>query len=90
MPGEARATVFGSFRRVSLMELLEAVDWYNQRDAACKNPELKVILEHNRDWQFDHAAMVLEWIRRNDGRFSHALNDYILTTKSLKSHAHGD
>ena len=33
----------------SLMEELEAVDWYNQRVDACKDPELKAILEHNRD-----------------------------------------
>ena len=50
----------------SLMEELEAVDWYNQRVDACKDPELKEILEHNRDEEKEHAAMVLEWIRRND------------------------
>ena len=33
----------------SLMEELEAVDWYNQRVDACKNSELKAILAHNRD-----------------------------------------
>ena len=31
----------------SLMEELEAVDWYNQRVDACKNEELKAILIHN-------------------------------------------
>ena len=50
----------------SLMEELEAVDWYNQRVDACKDPELKRILEHNRDEEKEHAAMVLEWIRRRD------------------------
>jgi hypothetical protein len=43
---------------VSLMEELEAVDWYNQRADACKDPELKAILEHNRDEEKEHAAMV--------------------------------
>ncbi len=74
---------------VSLMEELEAVDWYNQRAAACKDPELKSILEHNRDEEKEHASMVLEWIRRNDERFSHELKDYLFTTKSLKTDAHG-
>ncbi len=32
----------------SLMEELEAVDWYNQRVDACKDKELKAILAHNR------------------------------------------
>ena len=50
----------------SLMEELEAVDWYNQRVDACKDPELKAILAHNRDEEKEHAAMVLEWIRRRD------------------------
>jgi len=33
----------------SLMEELEAVDWYNQRVDACKDPALRAILAHNRD-----------------------------------------
>ena len=49
---------------VSLREELEAVDFYNQRVNACKNPELRAILAHNRDEEKEHAAMILEWIRR--------------------------
>ncbi len=74
----------------SLMEELEAVDWYNQRAAACKDPVLKKILEHNRDEEKEHAAMLLEWIRRNDERFSGELKDYLFTTKSLTTDAHGN
>ena len=58
---------------VSLMEELEAVDWYNQRADACTDPELKRILTHNRDEEKEHAAMVLEWIRRHDPAFDHQL-----------------
>jgi hypothetical protein len=64
---------------VSLMEELEAVDWYNQRVDACKDEELKRILAHNRDEEKEHAAMVLEWIRRKDSRFSDELKDYLFT-----------
>ena len=64
---------------VSLMEELEAVDWYNQRVAACQDKELKSILAHNRDEEMEHAAMVLEWIRRKSPRFSHELKDYLFT-----------
>lgn len=74
---------------VSLMEELEAVDWYNQRAAVCKDPVLKAILEHNRDEEKEHAAMILEWIRRKDDRFSGELKDYLFTTKSLEKDAHG-
>ena len=68
---------------VSLMEELEAIDWYNQRADACKDQELKAILEHNRDEEKEHASMVLEWIRRKDPKFSDELKDYLFTTKSL-------
>jgi len=68
---------------VSLMEELEAVDWYNQRADACKDTELKAILEHNRDEEKEHASMVLEWIRRKDPKFSIELTDYLFTEKSV-------
>ncbi len=68
---------------VSLMEELEAVDWYNQRADACKDAELKAILVHNRDEEKEHAAMVLEWIRRKDATFSKELKDYLFTKKPI-------
>jgi ferritin-like protein len=67
----------------SLMEELEAVDWYNQRVDACKDPELKEILEHNRDEEKEHAAMVLEWIRRRDSVLDKELKDYLFTEKKI-------
>jgi ferritin-like protein len=67
----------------SLMEELEAVDWYNQRADACKDEELKAILIHNRDEEKEHAAMVLEWIRRRDDTFSDELKDYLFTDKPI-------
>ncbi len=67
----------------SLMEELEAVDWYNQRVDACKDPELKAILEHNRDEEKEHAAMVLEWIRRKDSVMDKELKDYLFTEKVI-------
>ncbi len=68
---------------VSLMEELEAVDWYNQRVDACGNPDLRAILAHNRDEEKEHAAMVLEWIRRHDPRFDKELRDYLFTDKRI-------
>ena len=63
----------------SLMEELEAVDWYNQRVDACKDEELKAILIHNRDEEKEHAAMVLEWIRRRDDVMDKELKDFLFT-----------
>jgi uncharacterized protein len=64
---------------VSLMEELEAVDWYNQRAKATGNSELRAILEHNRDEEKEHAAMALEWIRRNDPKMNEHLKTYLFT-----------
>ncbi|MFO8025839.1 encapsulin-associated ferritin-like protein [Thiohalophilus sp.] len=68
---------------VSLMEELEAVDWYNQRMDACQDDELRAILRHNRDEEKEHAAMVLEWIRRRDSKFDDELKDYLFTEKEI-------
>jgi ferritin-like protein len=68
---------------VSLIEELEAIDWYNQRVDACDDDELRDILAHNRDEEKEHAAMLLEWIRRCDGAFDHELKDYLFTDKPI-------
>ncbi len=68
---------------ISLMEELEAVDWYNQRVDACKDDDLRAILVHNRDEEKEHAAMVLEWIRRKDPAFDKELKDFLFTTKTI-------
>ena len=64
---------------VSLMEELEAVDWYNQRAKATSNAALRAILEHNRDEEKEHAAMALEWLRRNDPTLSQHLKTFLFT-----------
>jgi ferritin-like protein len=67
----------------SLMEELEAVDWYNQRIECCKDEELRAVLIHNRDEEKEHAAMMMEWIRRKDATFEEEMRDYLFTDRSL-------
>jgi ferritin-like protein len=67
----------------SLMEEFEAVDWYDQRVAATTDPELAAILAHNRDEEKEHAAMVLEWLRRHDAALDRMLRTYLFTTGSI-------
>ena len=62
---------------VSLMEELEAVDWYDERAKATANAELRSILEHNRDEEKEHAAMALEWLRRNDPKMDEHLRTFL-------------
>ena len=70
----------------SLMEELEAVDWYNQRVDATTDPELKRILEHNRDEEKEHAAMVLDWIRRRDPKMDEELRDVLFKEGDIAGH----
>jgi hypothetical protein len=81
---------------VSLMEELEAVDWYQQRIEASDDGELREILRHNRDEEKEHAAMVLEWIRRHDTVFDAKLREFLFSDgpivgreKALEQAEHG-
>ncbi len=67
----------------SLMEELEAVDWYQQRVDATTDDSLRTILAHNRDEEKEHASMVLEWIRRRDPVFDTNLKKYLFTTEPI-------
>lgn len=71
---------------VSLMEELEAVDWYNQRIDACRDEELKAILVHNRDEEKEHAAMILEWLRRKDPKFALELKERLFRDGPIAHH----
>ena len=64
---------------VSLMEELEAVDWYRQRADDCDDAELKEILLHNMREEMEHAAMVLEWIRRNNSDFEKEMKEFLFS-----------
>ncbi len=65
----------------SLIEELEAVDWYNQRAKATVDDELRAILEHNRDEEKEHAMMVLEWLRRHDAKLELNMKKYLFNEK---------
>jgi hypothetical protein len=68
---------------VSIMEELEAIDWYDQRAEGAADPELRAILEHNRDEEKEHAAMALEWLRRRDAKLAEHLKTYLFTEGSI-------
>ena len=72
----------------SLMEELEAVDWYRQRADDCDDEALKDILLHNMREEMEHAAMVLEWIRRNDTDFEKELRENLFSDGPIAGH-HG-
>jgi hypothetical protein len=74
----------------SLIEELEAVDWYAQRIDAARDRALARILEHNRDEEKEHACMTLEWIRRRDPAFDRMLRRFLFTDEPIVEVGHGD
>ncbi|HEY4134261.1 MAG TPA: ferritin [Alphaproteobacteria bacterium] len=79
----AKTTVSKHQATVSLMEELEASDWYRQRADDCDDPALKEILLHNMKEEIEHAAMLIEWLRRNDEHFGKELKEYLFTTQDI-------
>ena len=67
----------------SLIEELEAVDWYDQRVSATNDASLAEILAHNRDEEKEHASMTLEWLRRRDPVLDAHLRTYLFTTEPV-------
>ena len=63
----------------SLMEELEAVDWYRQRADDTEDDALREILLHNMREEMEHASMVLEWIRRHNSDFAGHLKTYLFS-----------
>ncbi len=72
----------------SLMEELEAVDWYRQRADDCDDAALKDILLHNMREEMEHASMLLEWIRRSDADFEKELKENLFSDGPIAGH-HG-
>ncbi|MFA5051530.1 MAG: ferritin [Patescibacteria group bacterium] len=60
----------------SLREELEAVDYYQERIDATRDEGLKKILAHNRDEEKEHAAMLIEWLRKNDAMFNKEFSEH--------------
>lgn len=79
------ATIDRHRATVSLMEELEAIDWYDQRIDAATDETLKAILRHNRDEEKEHAAMVLEWLRRQDPVLDQQLRTYLFKDGDIMS-----
>ncbi|MFP4687797.1 MAG: encapsulin-associated ferritin-like protein [bacterium] len=74
----------------SVIEELEAVNWYNQRAAVTTDPQLKAIVEHNRDEEIEHACMGLEWLRRNSETWAEELETYLFTEGDITALEEGE
>ena len=68
----------------TIMEELEAIDWYDQRIKASTDPELQSVLAHNRNEEKEHASMLLEWLRRHDPEFDVHLRTYLFSQGAIR------
>jgi ferritin-like protein len=68
---------------VSVMEELEAADWYAQRAEAAADDDLRAILTHNGNEEKEHASMLLEWLRRKDSVLAGHLDTYLYHQGSI-------
>jgi ferritin-like protein len=82
----SKRTLNQHYAITSLIEEMEAVDWYRQRADDCDDPELKKILLHNAREELEHAAMVLEWLRRSDPETDEQLREYLFKEGSITGH----
>jgi hypothetical protein len=78
-----RETLNKHYAITSIIEELEAVDWYRQRADDCDDAELRAILLHNAREELEHAAMVIEWLRRNDAEADAQLKEYLFKSGSI-------
>jgi hypothetical protein len=62
--------------RKSLREELEAIDFYQERIDATTDDSLKKLLAHNMNEEKEHAAMLIEWIRKNDATQNKAFDEH--------------
>jgi ferritin-like protein len=65
---------------ITLIEELEAVDWYQQRADGCTDDALRAVILHNKNEEVEHAMMTLEWLRRNTPEFETTIRTYLSTT----------
>ena len=75
----SRATLSHHHAIVSVMEEMDAVDWYRQRAEDTEDAPLREILLHNMREEIEHACMLLEWLRRNDAEWSKRMDTYLYT-----------
>jgi ferritin-like protein len=75
---------------LSLMEELEAVDWYAQRADASADDALREVLVHNMNEEKEHAAMTLEWLRRSDPKLDEMLRRYLFQSGAIVQAEHED
>jgi hypothetical protein len=64
---------------VSVMEEMDAIDWYRQRAEDTEDAALREVLLHNMREEVEHACMILEWLRRNDAEWSKQMDAYLYT-----------
>ena len=70
----------------SIVEELEAVDWYMQRASATEMPMLKELLLHNAKEEMEHVALGLEFLRQNYPLWASMFDKYMNNEELLEGY----
>ena len=70
--------------RQSLIEEMEAIMFYDEREDATTDKNLKEIIIHNRDDEKEHFSLLLEYLRRNDLELDREMKEILFSKKELK------
>lgn len=74
----------------TLVEELEAIDWYLHRLDVSGDEALKAMMAHNQREECEHAAMALEYLRRRVPALDEYLRQYLFTEGPLVEIEHGE
>ena len=72
----------------ALIGELQALDANNQRIEACTDPELRLLLAHQRDTGRRQLAMLLEWMRRRDARLDKDMKELMFKAGPIVAQYH--
>lgn len=87
-PQELRPETRNLHRAFStLVEELEAIDWYQHRIDTTDDDDLLELVTHNRNEEMEHAAMALEYLRRRIPYLEEQLRKYLFTETAITEKA---
>jgi len=66
----------------SLIEELEAINFYEQRSIASEDESIINLMIHNRDEEIEHAAMIIEEIRKRNEVWNKSLKEFLFKDNS--------
>lgn len=72
----------------AVIAALQTLDDTHQRWEACTDPELRLVLAHQRDGARKQVAMLLEWMRRRDTKLDKEMKEALFKAGPIVAQFH--